>query len=432
MSTITHKLTIYPNTSPVKDNNYSTIGGVSWSNTPWYPTTIYDPKISIKLGNLNDIFEFKIDNINNRSINLFNLQDKIVFNQLINGESVTGSNQLMTGLVKSVHERLDERGPYLVIKGVSFDEMITNGLEFADLQNVTIFQFLNYCLNSLKNRNPSFPLEWDSGNPLLYKYNPTTGNYDGAALPKVFGGGRISYYNKSMDQLLNYFLNDAYTGDGRYYWYVSPDAKLVIRRMLYSAKSTIIEGVTPILSMNCSVNTNEIFNACVVQSGFDPAGNAISSYHDNPISIAQYGIRPYLLKTNDANTLAQQERLANPGSFNNTSTYPTAYPYTCSWKDTNGNTVTASSNSDYVSKFRTQVKDVIAKFSADNFIAAHSRGMKEITIELLPTNAYRLGDIVSLTLPSYNLTNFPIRIYQIDYSYDNTVLTLKEEVLYAI
>lgn len=431
MSTINHKLTVYTNTSTVADNNWSTIGGVTWSSTPWYPSTIMDPRISIKLGNLNDTFEFKIDNINNRNINTFRLQDKIVFNQLLDGASVDGSNQLMTGLVKSVHERVEERGAVLTIKGVSFDEIITNGLEFADLTNVTIFEFLSYCLTSLKQRAPAFPLEWDSGNPLLYKYNPSTGNYDGDAYPKVFGGGRISYFNKTMDQLLNYFLNDAYTGDGRYYWYISKDAKLVIRKMTYNSKGSITEGATNMLSYNCTVNTNEIFNAIVVQAGYDPAGNAVSTYQQNDTSVAQYGIKPYLLKTNDCNTLLQAERLAQPSKWTNTSTYPSSYPYTCSWK-VGGVAVIATSNSDFVSKFRTQIKDVVGKASANEFISKHSRGMREVTIELPPTNMWSLGDIVNLTIPSYGLINFPIRIYQIDYTYDNTLLTLKEEVLYAI
>ena len=420
----------YQNTQSNAGLNFSVIGGTVWSSTPVTMDTVYDPSISMKLGNLNDTFSFKIDNINNRNKDTFRLQDKLQFNLLIDSASAVSSNWIFTGLVKAIEERTDERNNFLTIKGVSFDELVTNGLVAAvDLSNVTIFQFLYACVLNLQaytkpNATSQFYLKWNSGNPMLKKYNPLTGNYDGDNLPAVLGGGQISYYNKTLDQLLNIFLNDQYTGDGRYYWYVNPQQELVIRKMIFSPVGSLTEGVDDIISYNMTVDTTQIYNTIVVQAGNDPNGRAISTFYQDAMLTAQYGVRPFLLKTNDANRLMEQERKMQPSKWSSVSSYP-SYPYTPSWGGS------CSSNSDWVTSFRNQVK-IVGKISGSNFVSQHSKGMRQFVIELRPRVDFKLGDIITCTFPSYNISNFNIRIYQIDYSYDNLILTLKEEYLYAV
>ena len=437
MSTINFRLDDYQNTSAYSGLNFSVIGGVTWSTIPVTLNTIYDYRSSIKLGNLNDTFEFKIDNNNSRNKDSFRLQDKILQYCLINGASISSSNLVMTGLVKAIEERVDGGKQYLNIKGVSFDEMITNGLVINDMTNITVFEFLKQSVLSLQtytkpnSGTSEFYLKWNADNPLLNKYNVLTNSYDGDPLPKLLGGGRVSYFNKTLNQLLNIFLNEQYTGDGRYYYYVNTIGELVIRKMLFVPSASLTEGIDNILSRNMTVDTTMIYNNIIVQAGYDPAGRAISTFYQDTTLTAQYGVRPYLLKTTDSNTLIEQERKANPNNWVSTSQYPNSYPYTCSWKDSGNNMVTASSNSDFVDKFRTEVKRRGLN-NATYFVSSHSKGMRQFVIELVPTINFHLGDIVSCNFSSYNISNFPIRIYQIDFGYDNTVLTLKEEYLYAI
>jgi hypothetical protein len=436
MTFVKYVINDYQNTSSYSGLNFSVIGGTTWSLTPWEVTTAYDLRLSRKLGNLNDTWDFKIDNIGNRNKDTFRLQDKMVFSLSLNSSSVSGS-QVFSGMVKAIEERCDEKGPFLNIKGVSFDEFVTNGLCYVDETDVTVFQFLERATLSLQNRTKpndstgQFYLKWNSGNPSTQAYNSITGNYDGVALPKFLGGGKVSYYNKTLDQLLNTFLNEQYTGDGRYYWYVNVDQELVIRKMLFNSVATIIEGTTDMISYQLTVDTTQIYNLVIVQAGSDPNGRAISTYADDSMLIAQYGVRPFLLKTNDSNILSEQERKVNSSYWSTTSQYPITYPYTCGWKDENDAVVTATNDADFLNKFRTEVKRR-GKNNALFFISSHSKGMRQFTIELPPQLTYRLGDIISCTFPSYNISNFPIRVYQIDYSYDNVVLTLKEEYLYAI
>ena len=437
MSKINFYIKDYQNTSANSGLNFSVIGGTTWSSSATIMDTVYDTVASVKLGNLNDTFSFKIDNIGSRNKDTFRLQDKIQIYQLFDSATASSSNILFTGLVKAIEERVDEQKQFLNIKGVSFDEMITNGLCFVDLVDVTVFQFLQQCVVSLQNYTKpnagtaEFYLKWNSGNPTTKAYNSLTGLYDGADLPKMLGGGRVSYFNKTLNQLLNLFLNEQYTGDGRYFWYVNTDGELVIRKMVYNPIGSLTEGTDNILSRNMTVDTTQIYNCIVVQAGTDPAGRAISTFYQDAMLTAQYGVRPFLLKTNDANTLIEQERKANPSSWTSTSLYPSSYPYTCSWKDENSAVVTASSDSDFVTKFRTEVKRR-GRNNATYFVSAHSKGMRQFIFELPPTNNFHLGDIVTCNFPSYNIQNFNIRIYQIDYSYNSTILTFKEEYLYAV
>lgn len=434
MATLNMQVIQYVNTSVTKDLNLSIVGDVTWSTTPTYPNYIYDQKVSLKLGELNDTFSFKIPNINGTYINSFNLQDKIQIYYLLNSATADSTNLIMPGLIKRIEERVTEgKGKELTISGVSFGELMVNGLTFADVSNVTAFEYIQAALNNVKLNVPKFPVTWNAGNPLLYKYSGESGGdqvFAGAAFPDIFGGGSVSYFNKSLNKILERFLNEDYTGDGRYFWYINTQNELVIRKRMTVITGNITEGTDAIVSMQIDNDTSDIRNFIVVKCGNDPAGHPITtSYRDN-VSMAQYGMRYWLLKTADAGDLLEQCKNST-ASWSSTSMYPPAYPFTCPWKDINNATVTASSDSDFVAKFRTQVK-VLGENNGKQFAASHNKGYKRIVLELPPTLNWKIGDIINCTIPSYNLTNFRIRVYEIEYNNNSTILTLKEEFLNSL
>jgi hypothetical protein len=416
----------YINTSANPDLNLSIIGNVTWSTTPSYPAYTYDQNITLNLGSLNDTFSFKVPNYNNAQRSNYRLQDKILLYQLLNGASIDPSNLMIYGLVKKIEERTtDSKQKELTISGVSFSEVMTQAVTFADQTNVTCFEFIKKLFDTIKANMPTFPVTWDPNNPLTKKYNPVTKIYDGLDLPKMNSGGSVSYFNWSMDRYLDRFLNETYTGDGRYFWYVDQNNQLCIRKMLQDPLGNITEGVDKITSFNITMDTSDIRNWILVKCGNDANGNPVTTYYYNPVSAAQYGLRYYMIKTTDADDLIQACRKSVSG-WDTTSSFPPVYPFILPW-----NGASVANNKAFNDALRAQAK-VQGKNNGEAFANSHNKGWKQVTIELPPTMNWHMGDIISLTFPSYGLNDLRIRVYTIQYTNTSTVLTLKEEYLFAI
>jgi hypothetical protein len=390
----------------------------TWSSTPSVISDAYDVNVGFRVGELNDTFDFKVDNTNNLNINNYNVQDKITIHFLLNGDTYSNSNMIINGMVKEINEVINERGKILEITGVSFGEITTTGLVFATSINKNVMQHLNTCLESIRLRNSNFNIEWDSNNPTVKS--------DGTSFPALNGGGEVRDYDKSLNKLLEKYLIDEYTEDGNYYWYVSTDNKLVIRKRTITTTSTLTEGTDNIISAKFEVDASKIYNFIVVKCGKDPKGRPISTKYDDPVSRAKYGFKYYMLIDETiASDLLEKER-AN-GSFAQDSNYPNSYPYTVTWKDSTGSAITVNSDTEFTEEFRLEVKRR-GKGRGRDYAVNYSEKLIKASIVMVPTNTFTIASMIACTFPSYNISNKNMRCIEIQYSDENTLLILQEEV----
>lgn len=399
---------------------YSTTGAGTWSSTPTNLTDAFDCKVSLSIGDLNDTFSFKIPNTDNNAITRFNIQDNINMHLLLDGASAASSNMVINGTIKNISEEFGEKGKVLRIEGKSFGEISTTGIGFVDLTNVNVMQFLDAYRNSIFLRNRNFGISWNADNPSVKS--------DGLAFSALNGGGKIAEFDKSLNVVLDKYLTNEFTGDGNYYWYINTLKELCIRKQEINPSGVLTEG-TDMVSCRYGVDPNSIYNYVVVKCGYDPNGRPITTRAEDPVSQSIYQLQYYMLvNTKISQDLLESERMTNPSYWSSTSAYPTSYPYTSVWKTVNGATVTSSTNGQYMSNFRVQAKR-IGELEGLSFIDGHSGLFKKFTLVLRPTVGYSVGSVLSITSASYNLTNLPMRIEDIDYSDEGTILTLTEKVI---
>jgi hypothetical protein len=385
----------------------------SWLGTTWGTGTTltynYDTTANQNLGSLNDTWSFKVDNIRNSIISTFKSQDRIKIYYCINGDSISTSNLIMDGLVKSVQEDLAD-SKVLRVEGKSFGEVATNALVFTERgaqNNLNVMQFIAQAVNSVQ--------LFDSNFNILGVTAPST-KRDGSAFPVINSGGKITEFNVSLASVLDKYLQDKYTGDGRYYWYINNARYLVIAPRLGSTvKAVLTEGVD-YKTARYRINSDDVRNYIVVKCGSDAYGRKITTKYDDVVSRAKHGFKYYLLiKESIADDLIER----NSGSAD--SKFPASYPYVTSWGET------ASSDDDYNDKLRAQVKS-IGKAEGKAFAALHNKGLVQIDISLKPTNSYAIGDYLQITAPSYNLSLKEMRVKSVNYTEDDVDLTLVEEV----
>ncbi len=367
-------------------NYESTADGV-WSSTGTDITDAYDVVINNALGETKDTFTFKVPNIRNSRIASFDPQDNVNINLLINNDTATGSNLLINGLLKAVKEDVNDKGKFLRIEGVSFAEIAGNALVFVEQFNVNCMQFLEAALSSVRLRNGNFGISWNEDNPTVKS--------TGIAFPALEAGGSIKAFDKSLSWLLNKYLQNEYTGDGRYYWYINNSKELVIRKRFAEATDgTLTEGVD-FKTAKYDINAEDVRNFIVVKCGNDYFGRPISTRYDDPVSRAKHGFRYYMLvDTQIAQTIKAQ------GAFSSTTN----------------------------EAFKIAVKEAGVAAGAE-FARAHNEGFRQITITMSPNVSYSIGDKVAVTSHSYNITSLPMRIKEISWDIDSTIITLTEEAL---
>lgn len=369
----------------------------TWSETPVYLTEAYDVQVSTALGDTRDTFNFKLNNHRNTVIDIIKAQDKITIHSLINGATATDSNLLITGLVKLVSEQVTDKGRILRIEGVSFGEITTTGLVFhntATSHTDNVMTFLRACLNSVALRNTNFNITWSSTNPTL-KFNTTTGAYDGSAFPTLNSGNQVREFDKSLAAVLDKYLVDGYTGDGKYYWYVNTSNELVIRKRYVgdTNPTPLIEG-SNIKTLKTGIDVGDVKNYVIVKCGKDLDNRPITTRADDPVSRAKHGFKYYIYVDEQI-----AEKIRQTGAY--------------------------SGDND---AFREAVKADGRKAGQD-FIQLHNQGVIKADVIIAPSVTFTIGDKVNLTAPSYNLTNKTLRIKDMTYDIDSTTIGLVEEVV---
>lgn len=392
--------------------------GDGWESTYTTITYAYDIQVDVSLGSNNDVASFRINNVNNNYASTFSAQDKIEIYLSLNGAVASSDNKLMTCIVKNVTEELKSKSMTLKINCKSFDEILTNGLVFASrTSNVDVMEFIEAAIKSVDLRNADFGVSFEASS-----VNGDGNKRDGTAFPVLNGGNKISEYDKRLGDILEKYLQDDYTEDGRYYYYVDSDKVLHIAPQLGgSVSATRTEGVD-FKTGKYGVNSDDVKNFIIVKCGFDAYNKAITTRYDDPVSRAKHGFRYHMIiDTKIASDLINSEYTANPSLFNEDSKVPNAYSYTTQWG------VVCASADVYNQAIRDKAKeDAVSRAKA--YASSHDKGYLMITLVEKPNLSLNIGDKVSFTAASFNISAKELRVKSISYSIKDTTYTLIEEV----
>lgn len=349
-------------------------------------TYAYDIKANQSLGEMNDTWSFKISNVRNIYSDYFTPMDRVEIYELINGASIASSNMIMNGLLKTVTEDITENGKTLRIEGKSFGEMATNAIVFFNTpvsHSLNVFQFIEGCLESIKLFDSKFGITG---------INYPTLKTSGGAFPILRGGQQIKEFNKSFAYIMKTYLIPDNTGDGLYYWYVDNNKILQIKPRLGTLiKTTWSEGVD-FKTARFRRNTEDIKNFIVVKCGLDKNNDPITTRYDDAASRAKYGFKYYMIV-----------------DMSISSKVIAAYP---SWTNDQVRTEAIAQG----------------KEAGRTFANAHNKGLIELSVTMAPTVSYQVGDLIRINAPSYNLSNYSMRIKSIDWDIEGTDITLVEEV----
>lgn len=403
-------------------------GSSAWSITPTILSDCYDVNVRVAVGDAKDVFSFKRNNERNSTIGTIEAQDRIEIYYLLNNataDTVNGSNLVINGVVKKVEEVVNDKGKILNIDGTSFSEIITTGLVFFDSgssHTLDVMEFIQGCLNSIRNFDNTFSISWDGS-------NPTVKVSDGTAYSILNSGNQERAYYLSFNKVLEKYLQSTYTEDGRYYYFIrntTPStAVLSIRKRTNDIVGAITEG-THFYNSKFGLDATDVKNFIIVKCGYDPASKPITTRYDNVSSRAQNGFRYYMLVDHNiaGNLLAQElSKFRTLGIFQESSNFPTSFAgYTTTWG------LSASSNNDWTSKFIARAK-TLGEAKGRDFSALYENGLLTLTADFRPTMNYVLGSKYSITAPSYAITDKLMRITDISYDINSVTVTFNEEVL---
>ena len=376
---------------------YASTGDGTWSGSYTTVTDAYDVQASTAMGTAQDLCSFKVPNNRDKNIENFARQDKVEIYLTKNNATVDANTLIMTGLVKNITEQISNNRKFLLIETVSFSEVATNALVFATTgtaHSMDVMEFLQACINSVSIRNGNFNITWDSNNP-TQKYNSTTNTYTNGAFPTLNSGDEVREFDKSLASILDKYLTDAYTGDGRYFWFIDKNNYLVIRKRAVGTDAGLLTEGTDFKTGKFTYDIKDVKNYVIVKCGLD-IGNPqsqITTRADDPVSRAKNGFRYYMLidTQSRATVLAEND-----------------------YGGTNAG-------------FREAVKAKGKKFGED-FIKLYKDGVYTATLSLPPTMDYAIGDSVTVTAPSFSLINKKLRVREVSWDIDSTTLVLVEEV----
>lgn len=405
---------------------YPTTGDGVWGSAV-AQGDVYDVSVGRKLGDTNDTFSFKVNNIRNTRLAKtdsfddlsapFNSQDKVDIHLIVNGVSADSTNLLIVGLVKKVDQRVSTNGRVITISGISFSEVMTTGLTFVRQPSGNIMSFLEAALENIKAFNPNFPVAWDSDNPTYRESNPSLLDGDPTkAFPTQKG---ITEPYRSMSFLLDKYLQNEYTNDGRYYWFVNNSNKLVVRRRTNDTEGTILTEGSSFKTATYRINSDDVRNYIVVKCGLTPYNKPITARFDDVASRAKFGFKYYMI----VDSKIASDLLEEQGFAANTK-FPSGFPYTTTWD------VSTSDDDDFDAQFRDEVER-LGIIRGKTFGEAHNQGFQQLTLTMAPTVDFSVGENYKIISPSYDLDEKPFRLAGITWDIFSTVLMFKEEVAIA-
>lgn len=397
-------------------------GQGSWSTDYTVLDQVYNKNIIKGMADKKDIFSFNVNNNYNKYYSTgakIENGDKIEFYGKLNSSTITSSDLLLQGVVKSVNEKIGTAN-ILEVKGYSATEQFLKGLTFVTANTpLTPPAILQRALSFHNEYNQNFQIGWKSTN---------TSTKTGTST--AFPTHEVADFYKAMNLLFERYSSNEYTEDGNYYYYLDENNDMVWEKMVDTSEGTLNE--TDCQNVSFSNDSGEVYNTFIVYCGTDPKGIGISVPYFDSESQAKHGAKwKPITTTNDiASTIMQNEidSDANLGTstavFDPTTNgwFPTSYDYTTTFGET------ATSDASYTEIIRERAK-VLGKARVKEIMD----GIRDTRIKAkcaLPfTNNYGIGQVLTCNFPTYGIVGTNLRVKDIQFTDFSTILHLEQDEL---
>jgi len=176
-----------------------------------------------------------------------------------------------------------------------------------------------------------------------------------------------------------------------------------------------VEGVD--FRTNRVTISDDIKNFIVVKCGMDAEGRPISTRYFDAASMSKYGFKYYLLtRTNIAPDLITAQ------GFGASVNYPSTYPYVSTWG------VEVHSASEWNQAIRDKARIDGAK-EGENYASLRTKGLINVNLNFKPGVSFKIGDVLSVTIPSYDLVSKSVRVKSLKYNINGVDVDAYEEVV---
>jgi len=332
------------------------------------------------------------------------------------------------------------------VNGMGLIDAVMSGMAFA--QNPQVYNYAHLQIQAIIAQLNQF-----NPNRQIYGANPTEwANLGNATTSKV-----IAYTSKyrTAVEMIQDLSGDTYTGNGQYIFYINfnstaLDAYGYVGRYEFiwqpkqtASTSNLSEDGDYIDKVDESKTTDDVVNCVIYNAGTDLNGYGIEGLNFD-FSFTGYGLKwqyisstSYIFKSIIAQEV-NQNLAAFPVDSNGrpSSQFPTTYPYTFVTVKTRdaltgaslGGTIIAANATEYNQALRNEAL-AIGKLATKTIINLYNRPrfVNKVQYNRASNQQFALGGVYTMNFPSFGITNRLMRVYEIDYNYDNTIVTFKED-----
>lgn len=417
----------------------------SWSTTETIIPQTRDVSVSLGIGKKKDSFSFRLLNYNQIYFNgedSFDVDDRIKIWMLKDQtwETMTSTQKNNTlaidGIVTKPSESL-QNGVNIKLSGKSWIESLFDTKLPID-KSGTLPEIVEEVITSAGNYNANRAVTWDTSNPITRSDKVTAHN------SYVYAKNY-----KSVIEMLEELSSDKYTQDGTYIYWVTVDVSgnrlfhWTYKDNTVPSGNTFVEGTQEALNINAERSTDGMINTIIYVAGRDCEGNRISGINHRSTSSTSYGAKTKFIPETDyiAMELILAEKLANSSDFTQDANdnftddhYPTSYNYTLRFytRDStgvpDGGAYTVANDADYNEAIRTEAR-WIGKDKTNRVLDLYSapRYKVKITIPRPVFNTYQIGKLMDITITSYNLSAYKLRLVETSYDFFTQTLMLEED-----
>jgi hypothetical protein len=419
------------------------------------------------IGNRNIIIYYPIIEANDL-IRIYRWKSGTTFAGLSAAEKTTAIEEGIEGPINE--PSLSKQDKNIVeVNGQGLIDAIMSGMAFNNdpPSYPTVDVAIQYIITQLNlyNKNRYIyggnPTEWaDLGNPTVMS--------TGAAFPTI----NYSTKYKTAVEIVQELSMTNYTGDGQYIFWINfndsvqspgqPSGYKGRYEFIWRSKNTnnetnaieLTEGDEFMEKLDESKSVDDVVNCVIYNAGVDLNGNGIEGLNYN-FSFTNYGLRwQYISSTSDTHsTMLKNEQTLNSANFpidtdtkQATSSFPNNYNETTRvWSGSyvfvsirtcndvglvSNSHPTATSKEEYINYLRYEAK-YQGKEKTDALIDLYNRPRFQLKVQFGRNSSlsFALGGIYLMTFPSFGIRGRYLRIYQIDYNYENTIVTFKEDEL---
>lgn len=397
--------------------------------------------------NTKDSFTFNLINSNNR---YFSGESKIKIGDQIkvfmwkDSASPTEPDDIVfDGIIVRPDQTISTNGKILTIKGISRMDYVFKTIVALNLISKPLPEIITEILKTVLqyqtqgNTGFGFKFVWQdneyspdfpNGTPTSRANTITNVKSDGSSFSETYS---LSARWDQAITLLKQYSDNSFTVDNGLPYIFWMDNENYIHwtfRDRSTVQSLALEEGTNLTNIKCKWR-QDVVNALILNCGIDPNNNGITTYAADFVSITRNGAKWKFISntSNIGENLMNDDRVNNPGSFDDDTWYPSAYPYTTFWEAsvnrsatpvmTKGSTVTVTSNTEYKNAIRTEAT-ALGKAKGKEILALEKDARFQIAAEVPLNNNVLITGLYSHNIPSYNFNN-NLRVVELSRSFWN-------------